>query len=152
MALGGPFTIISVEYRLSPDHLFPVPINDGWDAFEYIVSHLPDLVPNAIRSLNLVLSGTSSGGQLAAMVSQRARDWLQGETVKLAGVLLRAPVTVRGVETESIPRRFRDAHGSWCAELETVRLDRAGMKEIHGTFLLLFLVPRVDIRGMSPVN
>lgn len=141
MALGGPLTVISVEYRLSPEYLFPIPINDGWDAFKHIVSHLPDLVPDASRPVNLVICGSSSGGQLAALVSQRAREWLVepenatvSQKVNLVGVLLRAPVTVRGVAPESIPPRFQDAHSSWCAELETVRLDRAGMKEIHGMF------------------
>lgn len=139
MALSGPLTVLSVEYRLSPAHLYPVPINDGWDAFQYIVTNLSSLVANlASGMINLVVSGTSSGGQIAAIVSQRAQTWMKGNVscvnITMSGVLLRAPVTVRGTEARYIPPPFRDLHQSWCAELETVRLTRQGMEEIHGMY------------------
>ncbi|GIJ83487.1 hypothetical protein Asppvi_002309 [Aspergillus pseudoviridinutans] len=137
MALGGPSTVISVDYRLSPEHQYPVPINDGWDAFEYIVTNLSTLLPKHGTSARVVISGTSSGGQLAAIVSQKARDWIRDPTkataaagVTLSGVLLRAPVTVRGTDAALIPPCFRDLHKSWTEKLET-NLDRQGMAENH---------------------
>lgn len=150
MALSGPLTVVSVEYRLSPEYVYPIPINDGWDAFKYIVSHLSDVVPNPTRPVNLVICGTSSGGQLAAIVSQKTRDWLNGPTnaavnqsVKITGVLLRAPVTVRGVDLETIPPRFQDLHRSWSSEGETRRLRRENMKQNHGMVFLTMSRSRV---------
>lgn len=136
MALSGPLTVLSVEYRLSPAHLYPVPINDGWDAFQYIVTNLSSLLANLAPGMtNLVVSGTSSGGQIAAIVSRRAQTWMKGnvscDNITMSGVLLRAPVTVRATEARFIPPAFRDLHKSWCAELETVRLTRREMEEMH---------------------
>jgi acetyl esterase/lipase len=139
MALRGPSTVISVDYRLSPAHQYPIPINDGWDAFEYIVTNLPTLLPKHGASVRVVISGTSSGGQIAAIVSQKARDWMRDPTkttaaagVTISGVLLRAPVTVRGTDAALIPPCFRDLHQSWTEELET-KLNRQGMAENHGS-------------------
>lgn len=64
MALGGPSTVISVDYRLSPAHQYPIPLNDGWDSFEYIITNLPTLLPKHGASARVVISGTSSGGQI----------------------------------------------------------------------------------------
>jgi acetyl esterase/lipase len=141
MALSGPITIISIDYRLSPTHLYPIPINDGWDAFQYIVTNFSSLtnVSNLGNDrVRLVVSGTSAGGQLAAIVSQRARTWLNAPEnatvaamVTFSGVLLRAPVTVRATETDFIPPRFRDLHRSWSVEFES-RIKRSTMEEDHG--------------------
>ncbi|KAH7318365.1 Alpha/Beta hydrolase protein [Stachybotrys elegans] len=132
MALAGPLSIISVEYRLSPEHVYPVPLNDAWDTLEYILHNIATVLPHSLRPLDLIIAGTSSGGQLAGIVSQQARVWLDenanesfGHDVKLTGVLLRAPVTVRGDDPRWIPSRYQDLHHSWSAELETLRLDRA---------------------------
>lgn len=157
MALGGPITIISIDYRLSPTHLYPIPINDGWDAFQYIVTNLSSLanVSNIGNDrVRLVVSGTSSGGHLAAIVSQRARNWLSASEnataaamVTFSGVLLRAPVTVRATETDFIPPRFRDLHRSWSAEFES-GIKRSTMEEDHG---LLCPPPSLSVPFSFPV-
>ncbi|KAB8229015.1 putative lipase/esterase [Aspergillus alliaceus] len=137
MVMGSRSTVISVNYRLSPTYAYPVPMNDAWDAFEYVVRNLSIIVPKHIPPVRLVIAGTSSGGQLAAIVSQRARDWLQdprtatvAANIILSGVLLRAPVTVRSTDRAFIPPAFRELHGSWAEKLET-NLDRLGMAENH---------------------
>ncbi|RHZ47121.1 putative lipase/esterase [Aspergillus thermomutatus] len=138
MALGGPSTVISVDYRLSPVHQYPIPINDGWDAFECIVTNLSTVLPKHCPPVRVVISGTSSGGQLAAIVSQKARDWLRdpkkataAASITLSGVLLRAPVTVRGTDAAWIPPCFRYLHQSWTENVETEKLDRQGMAANH---------------------
>ncbi|KAB8075880.1 Alpha/Beta hydrolase protein [Aspergillus leporis] len=137
MAMGCRSTVISVDYRLSLAYAYPVPMDDAWDAFEYVVRNLPTIMPKHMTPVRLVVSGTSSGGQLAAIVSQRARDWLRDSrnaavaaNIILSGVLLRAPVTVRGTDGAFIPPAFRELHQSWAEELET-NLDRLGMAENH---------------------
>lgn len=141
MALGGSCTVISVDYRLSPAHQYPIPINDGWDAFEYIETNLSTLLPRHRAPVKVVISGTSSGGQLAAIVSQNARDWMREQkkataaaSVTLSGVLLRAPVTVCGMDAALIPPCFRDLHQSWTEKLDTEKVDRQGMAKNHGSF------------------
>ncbi|KAJ5613232.1 hypothetical protein N7510_006426 [Penicillium lagena] len=139
MALGAPITVISVEYRLSPAYLYPIPLEDGWNATQYIMSNLSSLVQIHTTPVNLVVSGTSSGGQLAAIVSHRAGSWLSAAEnsthaakISFNGVLLRAPVSVRGTDTEFIPPRFRDLHRSWSSDYTGAELDRMSMIRNHG--------------------
>ncbi len=58
------FRIISVDYRLAPEHLHPAAFRDCLAAFEYVAS---------TSDLPLVLCGDSAGGNLAAAVSHHVR-------------------------------------------------------------------------------
>lgn len=60
--------VLSVEYRLAPDHRFPVATDDAWSAFLWADAHVRD----RRSALPLVLFGESAGGTLAAVVAQRA--------------------------------------------------------------------------------
>lgn len=63
--------VISVGYRLAPEHPFPAQINDGYDSLCWLEAHKQEL---GLNYKNLVVSGDSAGGHLAAMVSLLARD------------------------------------------------------------------------------
>ncbi|MBB6331294.1 acetyl esterase [Chryseobacterium sediminis] len=65
-------TIISVDYRLSPQYRFPIPVLDGFDALQWIIKHgEPEL---GIDSDRITVFGASAGGHLAAAVAQMAAD------------------------------------------------------------------------------
>ena len=66
LANAARATVISVDYRLAPEHPFPGPVDDCWDALSWIAAHHPD-VP-------LIVGGDSAGGDLAAVMTLRARD------------------------------------------------------------------------------
>lgn len=59
------YRVISVDYGLAPDVIYPGCFNDAWAAFESIA-----VAPKVGR---IVLCGDSAGGNLAAAVSHRAR-------------------------------------------------------------------------------
>lgn len=63
--------VVSVNYRLAPEHKFPAGLNDCYEAtrriFRYAVSR--GVSPN-----DIILAGDSAGGNLAAAVSLMARD------------------------------------------------------------------------------
>lgn len=140
MALNAPVTVVSVEYRLSPAYKYPIPMSDGIDAFQYIASNVQQFVAQAIEPVKLVLSGTSSGGHLAAIISQNARSWFQmpqneklASQVQLSGVLLRAPVTVNAIDSGSlVPPMYKALHQSWMMQYEGADLDRLSMTYNHG--------------------
>ncbi|THC95559.1 hypothetical protein EYZ11_004984 [Aspergillus tanneri] len=139
LALGGPVTVISVAYRLSPEYLYPIPMNDGWDAFVHILNNAAQYLAGQTNAARVVLSGTSSGGQLAAIVSQKASRWFADQQsipkrpiLTFAGVILRNPVTVCGMKRDYIPPQFQDCHRSWAPELETSLLERSEMGANHG--------------------
>jgi acetyl esterase len=67
----APCIVISVAYRLAPEHAFPTALEDAWLSTTWAVRCGVDAGWDANR---LAVGGDSSGGNLAAVVARRARD------------------------------------------------------------------------------
>lgn len=63
--------VVSLEYRLAPEHRFPVAHEDAWDATRWLSAHGKELGVDPSR---LALGGDSGGGTLAAACALEARD------------------------------------------------------------------------------
>jgi acetyl esterase len=63
--------VVSVDYRLAPEHRFPTAAEDAYAALCWVAQHAADL---SIDPARLSVGGGSAGGNLAAVVSQMARD------------------------------------------------------------------------------
>lgn len=63
--------IFSVDYRLAPEHKFPVPLDDFYRALCWVADKAPALGIDATR---LAVGGDSAGGNLAAAAALMARD------------------------------------------------------------------------------
>ncbi len=63
--------VISIDYRLSPEHPFPAPIDDGIAAFRHIKDKAAAFGADPAR---LAVGGDSAGGAVAAVVCQAMRD------------------------------------------------------------------------------
>jgi acetyl esterase len=63
--------VISIDYRLAPEHPFPAPIEDGFTAFRHIRDNAASFDVDATR---IAVGGDSAGGAMAAVVCQLSRD------------------------------------------------------------------------------
>ena len=64
-------TIVSVDYRMGPEHPFPAAAEDAYQAARWVADRAEDL---GIDPGRLALAGDSAGGNLAAVVALMARD------------------------------------------------------------------------------
>jgi len=63
--------VVSVDYRLAPEHRFPTASNDAWDALQWLVAEGMALGADTGR---VAVGGDSAGGTLAAVNAILARD------------------------------------------------------------------------------
>jgi acetyl esterase len=63
--------VLSVAYRLAPEHPFPTAVDDACAAFRWAFAHAAELGADGAR---VGVGGDSAGGNLAAVVSQIASD------------------------------------------------------------------------------
>ncbi|MGH9597270.1 MAG: alpha/beta hydrolase, partial [Edaphobacter sp.] len=88
LATEAGVRVVSVDYRLAPEHKFPTGVEDCFAATEWVLAHVAELGGDASR---VFVAGDSAGGTLAAVVALQLRD--RGETGRLAGQILLYPVT-----------------------------------------------------------
>lgn len=94
LAVAADTTVVLVGYRLAPEHPFPGPIDDAWDAYAWVTSQLAHL-PGGQGPW--VVAGDSAGGNLAINTALRAA----GTNVAAAAALLVYPVTDTDTERAS---------------------------------------------------
>jgi acetyl esterase len=63
--------VVSLDYRLAPEHRFPTASNDAWDALAHLAAHGEQWGLDAGR---IAVGGDSAGGTLAAVCAILARD------------------------------------------------------------------------------
>lgn len=63
--------VLSVDYRLAPEHRFPVPLDDCYAAVCWALANADAL---GLDAANISIGGASAGGNLAAAVTLRCRD------------------------------------------------------------------------------
>lgn len=134
LANDSGLAVLSVDYRLAPEHRFPAAIDDAWAATQWVAANtttlgLGDRSP-------MVLVGESAGGNLAAVVALLARD-AKSPDIRLQ-VLIYPAVDGR-LECESL-QQFAEGY------LQTTR----DVKHAWHTYGLGTLAPATDWR-LSPL-
>lgn len=118
MANASGCTVISVDYRLAPEYKFPTAVDDCLAVTKWVAENGPELGVDGAR---IAVGGDSAGGNLAAVVSQLARD---GGGPAIAFQALVYPVTNYDFSTAS----YRD-------NAEGYLLERDSMEWFWGHYL-----------------
>ena len=63
--------VVSVDYRLAPEHKFPTASNDAWDALRWLAR---EAGAQGLDGRRIAVGGDSAGGTLAAVCAIEARD------------------------------------------------------------------------------
>ena len=99
MAKHAAAVVISVGYRLAPEHRAPAAADDALAAFDWAVEHAAEL---GVDPQRIAVAGDSAGGNLAAVTALRCRD--RNGPLPVAQVLL-YPVIDPTFDTESYRTR-----------------------------------------------
>jgi len=133
--------VIAVDYRLAPEHPFPVAYDDAYAALTWIETNAATL---GIDPNRIAVGGDSAGGALAALVCQRAKA---SGGPAIAYQLLLFPVTVLGGNFPSLS-----------ANAEGYLLERAALEYCYERYAAktLWSDPRLspllasDVSGLPP--
>ncbi|HYR96084.1 MAG TPA: alpha/beta hydrolase, partial [Candidatus Binatus sp.] len=96
LANAVPCVVVSVDYRLAPEHKFPAAAEDAYAAARWVADHAAELGGDPGR---IAVGGDSAGGNLAAVVALLARE--RGGP-RLVHQLLVYPATDAGLDSPSL--------------------------------------------------
>ena len=95
LADSAQAVVVSAEYRLAPEHVFPTAAEDCFAATVWAATHASEIGGDPLR---LAVAGDSAGGNLAAAVALMARD---RDALSIALQVLIYPITDHDFETAS---------------------------------------------------
>jgi acetyl esterase len=92
--------VVSVDYRLAPEYRFPVAVDDSWAALLWANDRIEELAGERVP---LIIAGDSAGGNLSAIMAQRAKAAASSgaDSPAIALQVLVYPVTDCDLDTTS---------------------------------------------------
>jgi acetyl esterase len=134
--------VVSVDYRLAPEHKFPAGFEDCYAATRWAADNISSLGGDADR---LAVAGDSAGGNLAAAVAVAARD--QGPSI--AAQLLIYP-GVDFTDDDTHASRIENAEGYFLTADDMVWFREHYISEEHVTDPRASVLHAEDLSGVAP--
>jgi len=136
--------VVSVAYRLAPEHKFPAAHDDAWAAWGWLIDNARDLAGDPRR---LAVAGEDAGANLAAHIALLARD---AGTPQPVQQLLIHPIAGGDLSTQSYGEMLRARPIGlpamrWC--LRHLLEDESGLTDSR-----IALAARNDLAGVAPAT
>lgn len=128
LSVGANAAVVFVDYERSPEHRYPIAIEQDYAVTKYVAEHAAEFGIDANR---LVIAGDSVGGNMTAVVSLLAKE---RKGPKIAAQLLFYPVTDAAMDNGSYAEF---AEGPWLTKTamawfwDAYLPDAAARKDIH---------------------
>ncbi|KAF4339927.1 sterigmatocystin biosynthesis lipase esterase STCI [Fusarium beomiforme] len=107
LALNPGVIIVSLDYRLAPEHPFPQAIHDGVDALQWIARNPTQIHSSASPAAGIIIGGCSAGANIANAVVYLNRDL--GSPAKVTGQFLSiGPL----LPPPCVPEKYKDDYVS----------------------------------------
>jgi len=153
--------VLSIDYRMAPEHLFPKAFDDGAAALRWMVDHGPDSPTEASPATDVFVCGDSAGGGLALALCVAPPRSVQPKLRGVIGMSAWADMTASTPSYETrqwdAERCFGDAVNAGVdrkagREEAEVYLGRGGMQR-HGRDWRVspFFASAAQLKSMPPV-
>lgn len=140
LAAAARIRVLSVEYRLGPEHKFPSAHEDARDSFHWVLENAEQV---DMDKAQLSLGGDSAGGNMAAGLSAQ----LAQAGITLKSQLLLFPL-LQMVEMKSKQRKSPEGHVLGKPALEAIQKYYMGDADLHDPRISPLLAPLP--KGMPP--
>lgn len=101
VASSLPAVVVSVKYRLAPEHRFPAQFEDGFNALRYLDNDNDNVMPRCADISRCFLTGDSCGGNIAHHVTVQAVGETELTRLRVAGLVVLQPFFGGEERTES---------------------------------------------------
>ncbi|KAF9269057.1 hypothetical protein L218DRAFT_969681 [Marasmius fiardii PR-910] len=135
-------SIVNCEYRLAPEHPFPVGLNDLTAALKYVASH-PEKFSASLRK-GFIVGGTSAGANLSAVLSHLVRDDVFFGKTPLTGQILHNPLVVH---YQAYPEKYKSQLLSLEQNKDAPIFNKADIVK-----LLLILISSTELYKAPPAD
>lgn len=98
-------TVVSIAYRLAPEHPFPASQHDTWDSMKWIAENAKGAILNSDPKKGFLMGGVSAGGALTASFSRLFQD--EPIAFPLTGQWLSVPSIM---DPTHVPEKYKDYH------------------------------------------
>jgi acetyl esterase/lipase len=112
---------VNVDYRLAPEHPFPTPVHDAYDALKWTAAHFKELGGNPAKGF--LVGGISAGANFSAVLPHLYRD--DRLSPPLTGVFLSIPACMG---PHLVPEKYKNVYLSRQQNKDAPILNDASMQ------------------------